>query len=110
MNAEEIKAKLRSILGEQITFNKNFEEYAENIKNIDFTLIEWFDQVKAGEVKPSMPSRLKDSIVFIRKIGSSNRCIVIKIKNGIFTEVHLGDHRYYDDIRKKLGLKESSNY
>lgn len=47
-------------------------------------------------------------MVFIKKIGSSNRCIVIKIKNREFKEIHLGNHAYYDKLRKILGLKEDN--
>lgn len=108
MNAEELKLKLKEILGEQITFNKEFDKYTDTIKNIEQNLIEWCNNLKASKIKPVYPSKLKDGVIFIKKIGSSNRCIIIKIKNDEFKEVHLGDHEYYDTLRKQLGLKKDS--
>ena len=36
------------------------------------------------------------------------RILFVKVKNSIFIEFHLGDHKYYDKIRKDLDLKKSS--
>lgn len=110
MNAEELKHELIGIFGSQLTFNKEFDEYADKLKNIDKSLLEWCKLLKKMKIKPIISSKLKDSIIFIKKIGSSNRCIVIKIKNGEFKEVHLGDHAYYDKLRNFLGLKKGSEY
>jgi hypothetical protein len=108
MNAEELKRKIKEIFGEQITFNKEFKTLAEDIKNVDENLINWCQRITERKIKPVTASVLGEKIVFIKKIGSSNRCIVIKIINGEFKEVHLGDHAYYDKLRKTLGLKKSS--
>lgn len=108
MNAEELKHELRNILGDQLEFNKEFDKYAESIKNVSLTLIEWCTQLKEGRIRPTLPSKRKDCVTFIKKIGSSNRCIIIKVKNNTFTEAHLADHTYYDNLRKKLGLKIDS--
>ncbi|MBS3122603.1 hypothetical protein J4434_07010 [Candidatus Woesearchaeota archaeon] len=110
MHAEELKVKLRDILGNQIEFNKEFDKYTDTIKNIDDNLIEWCKIIKEGKLRANRAPNREDALVFIKKIGSSNRCIVIKIKNGIFTEVHLADHAYYDKLRKELGLKSDSKY
>lgn len=110
MHAEELKLKLREILGEQIEFNKEFDKYAETIKNIDDNLMNWCKFVKEGKLRANRAPRREEVMVFIKKIGSSNRCIVLKIKNGEFKEVHLGDHAYYDKLRKELGLKSDSKY
>jgi hypothetical protein len=109
MNAEELKYKLKEMFGEQIVFNKEFDYYTEAIKNIDTHLIPWCTLIKEKKLKPISKSILKKNVVFIKKIGSSNRCIIIKIRNGEFTEVHLADHMYYNKLTKKLGLKKSSN-
>lgn len=108
MNAEELKAKLREIFGEQIVFNSKFEDYVPLIKNIDPNFIDWCCRIKDGKI-PSIPtSRVLDTVVYIKKIGSSNRCLIIKIKNGVFSEAHLGDHAYYNKIRRNLGIKRGS--
>jgi hypothetical protein len=108
MNAEELKAELRKIFGSQVEFNKEFDKHADEIKNIDSTLIEWCTLVKEGKIRALRPPKLLENIVFINKIGSSSRCIVIKITNGEFKEVHLADHAYYDKLRKIIGLKKDS--
>ena len=107
MNVEELKYRLREIFGEQVLFNKEFDDYAITIKNLDVNLVMWCQKVKEEEIKP-VPTKDKQNLIFIKKIGSSNRCIVIKIINGEFKEVHLGDHKYYDEIRKRFGIKQSS--
>ncbi len=109
INAEELKRKLRAIFGQQIEFNANFDSYASIIKNIDSNLLEWCLMVKQGKIRYA-PARKINGIIFIKKIGSSNRCIVIKIVNGEFKEIHLGDHNYYDKLRKVLGLKKDNKY
>ena len=106
MSAEELKHKLREIFGNQVDFNKEFDGYAETIKNIDASLIDWCLALQAGNIRALRAPKLADGVVFIKKIGSSNRCIVIKIVNGEFKEIHLGDHAYYDKLRKVLGLKK----
>lgn len=108
MHAEELKRKIKEILGSSIIFNKEFDALADEIKNIDDTLLWWCQQIKEKKIRPIIGSVLGEKIIFIKKIGSSNRCIVIKIINGEFREVHLGDHAYYDKLTKVLGLKKSS--
>ncbi len=109
MNAEELKAKLRGIFGEQIVFNPTFDDYASKIKNLDSNLINWCYLIKEEKIRAIPTSKVLDTVVYIKKIGSSSRCIIIKIKNGIFSEIHLGSHDYYNKIRKNLGLKKGSH-
>lgn len=111
MDAEELKHRMREILGEQLIFNKEFDELAESIKNLDDDFLSWCVLVKEGKIRTIAKTILGSNIVFIKKIGSSNRCLIIKIKNDGFTEVHLGDHKYYNEITRRLGLKQSGyNY
>lgn len=108
MNVEELKQQLKGLFGEQIVFNKEFDIYAATIKNLDVNLIDWCKRVRDEDIKAQPSPKVRKILIFIKKIGSSNRCIVLKIKNGIFTEIHLGDHDYYDRLRKILGLKKDS--
>ncbi len=109
MNAEELKHKLKILFGEQVRFSIDFDSYAEELKNVEEDFITWCAAVKEKKLDP-IPAKRKYRVhlVFVKKIGSSNRCIVIKIKGGEFIEVHLGDHDYYNQIMKELGLKKSS--
>jgi hypothetical protein len=108
MNVEELKQQLKELFGKQVVFNKGFEKYAATMKNLDVNLIGWCKRVKDEEIKAHPSPKNRGILVFIKKIGSSNRCIVLKIKNGVFTEIHLADHDYYDRLRKVLGLKRDS--
>lgn len=39
-------------------------------------------------------------------IGNTEyRILFVKVKNSIYIEFHLGDHKYYDKVRKDLDLK-----
>lgn len=109
MNAEEIKRQLHDLFGKQIIFNKDFDLYAEGLKeNMQESLVEWCRQLKDKEIRPLQSETQKEVIVFVKRVGSTNRCIVLKIVNDVFKEVHLADHAYYNKIMKNLGLKKSS--
>lgn len=36
------------------------------------------------------------------------RILFVKVKNAVYIEFHLGDHKYYDKVRKDLDLKKSN--
>jgi hypothetical protein len=36
------------------------------------------------------------------------RVLLVKVKNSIYIEFHLGDHKYYDKVRDELQLKKGS--
>ena len=81
MNVEEFKRNLQNIFGEQIRFSVDFDVYAEEIKNIDDDFMGWCIQLKEKKIDPIPAKRkYKDHLVFVKRMGSSNRCIVIKIK------------------------------
>jgi len=110
MNAEEIKKQLQEIFGKQLIFNKDFDIYAKELKeNMQENLVEWCRQLKDREIRPLQSKTKKEVFVFVKRIGSTNRCIVLKIVNDDFKEIHLADHDYYNHIMKNLGLKKSSN-
>ena len=108
MNVKELKSKIIEIFGSQILFNKEFDELAISINSPE-DLFSWCILIKERKIPSISNAKLGEKIVFIKKIGSSNRCIIIKIRNGEFKEVHLGDHRYYNYLTSALGLKKSSN-
>lgn len=107
MHPEELKAALKTILGQHIVFNKQFDSYAQLLKNNEELLLPWCEKVARKEIPP-IRSKTTNDIIFIKKLGSSTRCVVLKIVNGEFREVHLADHNYYDKLRKILGIKKDS--
>lgn len=38
--------------------------------------------------------------------GTEYRILFVKVKNSIYIEFHLGDHKYYDKVRKDLDIKK----
>lgn len=36
------------------------------------------------------------------------RILFVKVKNSIYIEFHLGDHKYYNKVRKDLNLKKGN--
>lgn len=101
-NVEKFKFKIQNILG-NVSFNDEFKKHFLKLNKQEKNLLEWCKEVKDKKIMPK-PIKNQEMIVFIKKIGSSNRCIILKQKNGIFTECHLGDHKYYDYLRKQIGL------
>ncbi len=108
MNVEELKSELTKIFGNELFFNRDFDYHANLIKNIDTNFLEWCKNIQDAKIKPIFPEKLRDGVVFIKKIGGSTRCIIIKVINGKVREIHLGDHDYYNKLTKVLGLKKSS--
>jgi hypothetical protein len=51
---------------------------------------------------------IKDLLVFRFPFSINNieyRILLVKVKNLVYVEFHLGKHKYYDKIRKDLGLR-----
>jgi hypothetical protein len=51
---------------------------------------------------------IKDLLVFRLPFSINNieyRILLVKVKNSVYIEFHLGKHNYYDKIRKDLGLR-----
>jgi len=40
--------------------------------------------------------------------NNEHRILFVKVKNYVYIEFHLGDHKYYDKVRKDLDLKKSN--
>lgn len=103
MNVEELKRKIVELLG-NVTFNHEFNKNATKLQSQADNLLDWCELVAKKEIQAKPSKKYKNIILFIRKLGSTNRCIVIKVKNGKFVEFHLGDHEYYDKLKKMIGL------
>lgn len=50
---------------------------------------------------------LTDLMSFRKEVqisGNEHRIMLIKIKSSYYIEFHIGQHKYYDHLRKSLGL------
>jgi hypothetical protein len=113
MKPEEAKQKLHELFGSQLFINKEFDDYFSLLKEqMQSDFMDWCGLCKEGKAIGSVPIRKqhKDKFVFFRKIGGDVRAVLIKKQNSLFIELYLTEHREYDDIRKKLGYKQSSYY
>ena len=104
---------MRSIFSQQLKFNKEFDTYAEQLKEgmlQDF--FAWCNDCKNDLADRSTPpkKKYKHLMVFFRKIASDVRVTLIKEKNKDFIEILLNGHKHYDDTRMNLGYKKSSYY
>ena len=113
MEGKEVRKQLHSIFGQQLKFNKEFDKYAEQLKEgmlQDF--FAWCNDCKNDLADRSTPpkKKYKHLMVFFRKIASDIRVTLIKEKNKDFIEIILSGHKHYDDTRTKLGYKKSSYY
>jgi len=113
MKPEGARQKLLDLFGKQLIFSKEFDKYFSSLKEtMQDSFIAWCTDCKEGRAKGSVPINkdYKDKFVFFRKIAGDIRAVLIKKQNAEFIEVHLVEHKEYDDIRKMLGYKQSSYY
>ncbi|MCK4589008.1 MAG: hypothetical protein KAT77_01075 [Nanoarchaeota archaeon] len=113
MNPEEARQRLHKLLGEQLEFNKDFDNYFSLLKEtMQQDLLKWCNDCKENITQGSVPRnpRYKDRWVFFRKIGRGVRCTLVKIKNSTFINIYLFSHKEYDDLRLEYGYKKSSYY
>ena len=87
-------------------------------KQVD-RIYQWIEQVFKKKIQPITQSSQKaykdwtinQLLVFRYPLTIKNveyRILFVKVKNAIYIEFHLGDHKYYDKVRKSLDLKKSS--
>ena len=73
--------------------------------------IQWCKDICIGKVAhiPITHKKFRVWVLFINKIADK-RAMVIKVKNKDYTEVHLSDHKYYDEQRERFGIKRGTKY
>ena len=122
-NPEEFKKEIRGIISQDY----NIEFLGNNCDKIISFLTEskatkiyqWISNVLKKEIQPIALSSKKSYkewdinqlLVFrypLRIDNISYRILFVKIKNSFYIEFHLGDHKYYDKVRRDLSLKKSS--
>ncbi|MBT4417106.1 hypothetical protein HOC80_03315 [archaeon] len=67
--------------------------------------------ILVGSKKPYKEWAINQLLVFRYPFNVKNteyRILFVKVKNSVYVEFHLGDHKYYDKVRKDLSLKKSS--
>ena len=67
--------------------------------------------ISIGSKKPYKDWIVSELLTFRYPVSVENieyRILFVKVKNSFYIEFHLGDHKYYDKVRKNLDLKKSS--
>ncbi|MDP3640448.1 MAG: hypothetical protein Q8R53_04600 [Nanoarchaeota archaeon] len=106
MRPEEVKKKIREIVGEQIEFEGHFEIVVEHIpENLQFHLISWVKECSERKQEPFPVPLQRNILVFFFKPNVTNvRGILKKEKNSFFIALFLDKHKYYDRERRKMGF------
>jgi len=123
VKAEDFKSKIKQIIQQdyQIEFlGQDFDQIANLIsENQAEKIYQWISQaiqkkiqpLMVGSKKPYKDWSINELLVFRYPFTINNseyRILFVKVKNSIYIEFHLGDHKYYDKVRKDLDLKKSS--
>ena len=67
--------------------------------------------ISIGSKKPYKEWTVNELLTFRYPFSVKNteyRILFVKVKNSFYIEFHLGNHKYYDKVRKNLDLKKSS--
>ena len=77
---------------------------------IQRVLIKEIQPITIGSKRQYKDWKINDLMTFRYpfQIGNTEyRILFVKVKNQVYIEFHLGDHNYYDKIRKDLGIKKN---
>lgn len=123
VNPSEFKHKIEESLSQdyKVEFlGKNFEQIvnlltehkAEKIYQwIKDIVAKKIEPISIGSKKPYKEWAVSELLTFRYPFGIGNteyRILFVKVKNSVYVEFHLGDHKYYDKVRKDLDLKKSN--
>ncbi len=123
VNTEEFKKKISELISQEYKIEflgKNFDEIVQTLTETRVEKIcSWIQNVLSEQIQPIVVGSQKqykswaiNELLTFRYpfvIGNTEyRVLFVKVKNSIYIEFHLGDHKYYDKVRKDLDLKKNS--
>ena len=123
VNSEEFKKKVEQIISQEYKvefLGNDFEKTVQMLTEVKAEKIyQWINEVVGKKVQPifiGSPKSYKEwhvneLLTFRHQFSIENteyRVLLVKVKNSIYIEFHLGDHKYYDKIRKDFDLKKSN--
>ena len=119
VNPEIFKISIRDIISQDYKLAFLGDDFDKTIEKITETKAEkiyfWVEDVIKNKVTPLLrksnkkykENPISDLMSFRKELkieGNEHRIMLIKIKNAHYIEFHLGQHKYYDSLRKNLGL------
>lgn len=123
VNPEEFKKKVEAFIAQQYKvefLGNNFDKIITSLNDSKTEKIyKWVEKVIEKKIQPILVGSKKqykdwsvsELLTFRYPFSVNNteyRVLLVKVKNLIYIEFHLGDHKYYDKVRKDLSLKKSS--
>lgn len=121
VTAEEFRSKIQEAVSQEYKvefLRDNFEKIVNLLTEPKLEKIyQWIEQILKEDVQPitigtpkqykEWPARQLLTFRYPFSIGNTEyRILLIKVKNSWYIEFHLGDHKYYDQVRKDLDLKK----
>jgi len=99
------REKIRVILGDDIRFDGHFDKCFCNMKEGQKNeFLKWIIKCDSGLIGPIQSKKDKETIGFVKKIGSNLRAILTKRKQGYFLSLFLDKHKYYDAEMERVGF------
>jgi len=123
VDPDNFKRKIRAIISQdyQLEFlGHNFDQIVLLLTETKAEkMYQWLNEVVErkiepiviGSQKPYKEWMIKELLTFRYPFSIENteyRILFVKVKNSVYIEFHLGDHKYYDKVRKDLNLKKGS--
>ena len=123
VNPDNFKNKIEQLISQdyKVEFlGKNFDQIVNLLTDTKAEKIyKWIGDVIKNKIQPILVGSKKpykewavSELLTFRypfSVGNTEyRIMFVKVKNSIYIEFHLGDHKYYDKVRKDLDLKKSS--
>ena len=117
---EEFRAKIRELISQDyriVFLGKNFDKIVGFLPETKAGRIyDWLSKVLKREIQPILIGskkpyknwRVNELMTFRHAFQINNtayRILLVKVKNLFYIEFHLGDHNYYDKVRKDLELR-----
>ena len=121
VDSNKFKENIEKIVkqGYKVEFlGKNFDQIVSLLTEVkEKKIYNWIQEVVRKDIQPILIGAKKpykdwtmNQLLTFRypfSIGNTEyRILFVKVKNSIYIEFHLGDHKYYDKVRKDLGLKK----
>lgn len=122
VDPQDFKQKVENIVAQnyKVEFlGKNFEQIVNLLTETKAEKIyTWLEEVVQKKIQPILIGSKKqykqwnvnELLTFRYPFSIENteyRILFVKVKNSIYIEFHLGDHKYYDKVRKDLDLKKN---
>jgi len=123
VNPQEFKQKITGFLSQEYEvefLGKQFDQIVGQLSDIKTEKIyQWIEQILQDTIQPIFVGsnkqykewKISELLTFRYQFSMGTteyRILFVKVKNSIYLEFHLGDHKYYDKVRKDLDLKKNS--